>query len=231
MLLVYNSHGSGMKGPRSHRKGSRSLIVFLSLAVVALFLLHSALPRHIRNGRPSAPSSGVNPEPVHQQTQTARANRNASTPRHAGAGSGGPGGPHRPAPGKSAGKAGSPKAVEPARTAAAREKDLAEDHFTQLWERAKNHSRPRAKYAYTCVISNEKYLEGAVTMGWTIRKHSKFVKDGRADLVIIVNEMLHNNRCGVVWCGVVWCGVICCGLVWYGVVWCGVGWFGGFRMM
>eukprot|EP00667_Euglena_gracilis_P007592 EG_transcript_7670 len=67
------------------------------------------------------------------------------------------------------------------------------EHFLELREVVRQPGRPRGQYAYVCVISNEKYLDGAVTMGWSLRKHSRLLQTGRADLVIIVNELLHSN--------------------------------------
>jgi hypothetical protein len=49
-------------------------------------------------------------------------------------------------------------------------------------------------------------------------------------LIGLLEKLVLQVRCGVVWCGVVWCGVVWCGVVWCGVVWCGVVWCGVVRV-
>ena len=74
-----------------------------------------------------------------------------------------------------------------------REEDKNSNHFLQLREVVNPPSHKRSRYAYVCVISNEKYVEGAVNMAWTIRKHSNMVRNSSADMVVMLNELVHNN--------------------------------------
>eukprot|EP00742_Colponemidia_sp_Colp-10_P014553 GILJ01016540.1.p1 GENE.GILJ01016540.1~~GILJ01016540.1.p1 ORF type:complete len:773 (+),score=117.94 GILJ01016540.1:196-2319(+) len=46
------------------------------------------------------------------------------------------------------------------------------------------------KYAYVLMISNHKYVDGALVVAQSLRQHSEMVKSGEADLVIIISEKI-----------------------------------------
>ena len=48
-----------------------------------------------------------------------------------------------------------------------------------------------AAYAYVMMVSNHKYVDGALVMGDSMREHSPLVRTGKADLVILVSEKMH----------------------------------------
>lgn len=54
-----------------------------------------------------------------------------------------------------------------------------------------NRHRPRARRAYVAMISNHKYADGALVLGETLRRLSPALRNGSADLVLLVSEKLH----------------------------------------
>ena len=68
--------------------------------------------------------------------------------------------------------------------------------YGEKWTMEKNglvHHPPyeKKKMAYVLMVSNHKYIDGALVMGDSMREHSPLVKSGRAELVILVVEYLH----------------------------------------
>eukprot|EP00759_Apiculatamorpha_spiralis_P045906 PhF_6_TR42653/c0_g1_i8/m.64241 len=49
-------------------------------------------------------------------------------------------------------------------------------------------------YAYVMIISNEQYVDGAMVLGYTLRKHSDLLRRGECALVILITQ----NRVGEV---------------------------------
>ena len=49
---------------------------------------------------------------------------------------------------------------------------------------------PVVKYAYVLMISNHKYVDGALVVAQSLRQHSAMVRSGEADLVLIITEKI-----------------------------------------
>eukprot|EP00759_Apiculatamorpha_spiralis_P052354 PhF_6_TR566/c0_g1_i1/m.556 len=48
-------------------------------------------------------------------------------------------------------------------------------------------------YAYTTIVSNEEYVDGALALGWSLRNTSAHIQKGRAHLVMLAPATLHSD--------------------------------------
>lgn len=54
----------------------------------------------------------------------------------------------------------------------------------------RNASRPRGQRAFVLMVSNHKYVDGALVMADSLRSHSRLVQTGAADLLILVSDKI-----------------------------------------
>eukprot|EP00759_Apiculatamorpha_spiralis_P052359 PhF_6_TR566/c0_g1_i6/m.563 len=51
----------------------------------------------------------------------------------------------------------------------------------------------KGTYAYTTIVSNEEYVDGALALGWSLRNTSAHIQKGRAHLVMLAPATLHSD--------------------------------------